>query len=194
VDSSEAIKGQVPLYRILGDYGVPFSGGGTPEQIHCPFHGEDKNKSARIYPENDSMYCWVCDKTWDVIEFVRDKEGLSYGQTLSHMVHRYNVTVETKDYERRLWAARRASPDAENKNMDDFASSVEWMFVKFTKSLTNDKLFPILGTYNACLRELDDLTAQAASPDRLKVWFEASRERIRQEYGHEPRQDQNQGT
>lgn len=35
----------------------------------CPFHGEDRNPSLRLYPKTDTWYCFACEKGGGVFEF-----------------------------------------------------------------------------------------------------------------------------
>ena len=72
----DIIKEQIPMAIVLREYGVQFLDSGVPEQLHCPFHYPDTNKSARFYPDNDSIFCFVCDRTWNVFDFIQEKEEL----------------------------------------------------------------------------------------------------------------------
>jgi DNA primase len=172
VDDVEAVKEQVSIYQILRDYGVEFVGGGFPEQIHCPFHFPDTNRSARVYPDSNSVYCWVCDKTFDVLEFVKDKEEVSFGEAISLLKKRYDVEIFVPDYEARLYAFRhKIMPQDE-----DFSAVVDRLFIIFTAALTHDELGVILSEYNECWATKEDLIASGkADADSLKQWLEQSK-------------------
>lgn len=66
-------------------------------QISCPFHGADLAKSARVYPQTNSMYCWTCGISWDVIDFWANlnewwKDGrLDAGKAISDLMERYDL-------------------------------------------------------------------------------------------------------
>lgn len=181
MDDVTDIKEQVSIYEVLRNYGLPFIGGGQPEQIHCPFHHPDTNRSARIYPENNSVYCFVCDKTWDVIEFVKDKDEVSFGRACAIVKQRFDVHVQMPDYEARLLAARHKEPE----DADEFADTVERLFVKYANDLTNGELYVILTAYNTCLVEKEDMV-QVGKPsvEALKAWYNQSKTMLRMEFGN----------
>lgn len=69
------IKSRVSMREIVDHFRVECQSDGIVTQIRCPFHGDDLHASARIY-ETNTMYCWKCNKVWDVISFVRDIQNL----------------------------------------------------------------------------------------------------------------------
>jgi DNA primase len=177
----EAVKEQVRIYTVLADYHVEFYGGGVPEQIHCPFHYPDTNRSCRVYPENDSLYCFVCDKTWDVIEFVKDKEELTFGKAVFFLKSRYGVEVYTPDYVTQLDRNRRQA----QTDVLEMADSVERMFRETAYRLTDGNLYPILEQYNKCWAVKDDLQLTGAySVEDMVDWYETSVRLLRLELGN----------
>jgi len=62
-------------------------------QLHCPFHGVDRKPSARYYRATQSMFCWKCAKSWNVISFIMDKEGFNYGEALRYIVSRFGIDL-----------------------------------------------------------------------------------------------------
>ena len=53
------------IAQALRDIGVDVPDSSRQIQIACPFHkgGAELQESARIYPESNSFYCWVCKRT-----------------------------------------------------------------------------------------------------------------------------------
>ena len=47
----------------------------------CPFHNE-KSPSFVVYPENNSFYCFGCNKGGDVISFVMGVENLDFTEAV----------------------------------------------------------------------------------------------------------------
>lgn len=87
----ENIKDNVQIRNIIDYFNVFCSSEGTISQVQCPFHGEDNHASARIY-ETNTMYCWVCAKNWDVIEFVRDiKKYSKFSEACRFLEDLYNI-------------------------------------------------------------------------------------------------------
>jgi DNA primase len=174
----EAIIEQLSIYPVLQAYGVQFYGGGQPEQIHCPFHGDDVNKSARVYPEDDSIYCFTCDKRWNVIDFVQEKEELTLPETLRLIRSRWGIEITMPDYEARFYAQRHKP----TQDVLEFNDTVESLFIKFADDLTAGELSSILMSYNECLAKKDSLVGKESfTTEELKRWYEESKAKIQLE-------------
>ncbi len=50
----------------------------------CPFHNE-KTSSFHIYPADNRFYCFGCQKGGNVINFVRELEGLSFREAIEYL-------------------------------------------------------------------------------------------------------------
>jgi len=86
------------LDRVMLDYRVQFMlnpKGMNEAQLRCPFHGKDNKPSARYYRETQLFYCWVCQKTWDVISFIRDKEQLHFVGALQFLIEKYKIDTSS---------------------------------------------------------------------------------------------------
>lgn len=90
----EHIQSQVSLKEILVNEGI-ISGLDSEEQIHCPFHGADRKKSARYYEKSDSFYCWVCKKTWDIFSYLSDKKGVGFKEVLSELISTHRIDISS---------------------------------------------------------------------------------------------------
>lgn len=171
MDDVAAIKEQVRIATVLRDYKVDFYGGAEAEQIHCPFHYPDTNKSCRVYHNTDSLYCFVCDKSWDVIEFVKDKEELTFGQAVTFCKRQYHVEVFVPDYEARLRAFMRQPQE----DIEAAGTRFEQLFIATANRLTSGQLLPILSVYNKCLADKDDLQlTESYTVADLQDWYERS--------------------
>lgn len=94
----ELILEKLDLAEVMLEYGTSFvfhPGHVDEVQFRCPFHGKDKKPSARFYRQTKSCYCWYCRKTWDVIEFIKDKENLTFYQCLNHIIKKYRIDVSS---------------------------------------------------------------------------------------------------
>ncbi len=47
-----------------------------PRKIHCPVH-DDRTKSAQVYPDTNSLYCFTEGLSYDPVGLVAEQEGLS---------------------------------------------------------------------------------------------------------------------
>lgn len=94
------IHRNVSAFDVLSRRGVTLSTtGGREEQFSCPFHGQDKKPSARIYPESarspSHAWCFVCQERWDAIalwrKFNGDSEEVPFSRTLSEIEQAYGL-------------------------------------------------------------------------------------------------------
>lgn len=86
------IRADVPIDRVLEDYGYRVQAGVDREQqFSCDLHGDgsDSKPSARVYPSTNQWYCWACARSRDAIATVREKEGLSFHATLEKLERNY---------------------------------------------------------------------------------------------------------
>jgi DNA primase catalytic core len=58
----------------------------------CPFHSE-KTPSFNIDAEKGLFYCFGCGKGGNVINFLMDIKGESFGETLNYLKEKYNIAV-----------------------------------------------------------------------------------------------------
>lgn len=94
----EHIINTLDLGRVLLDYNVKFTY--DPLQVdevqfQCPFHGEDRKPSARLYRSTKSCYCWFCKKRWDTISFIMEKERLKFIDALKFIISKYKLDVSS---------------------------------------------------------------------------------------------------
>ena len=61
---------------VLDKYGIKRKG----VMFHCPFHGQDKTPSAKYY--KNSFYCFSCNKTGDLIQFVQYYFNISFQEAM----------------------------------------------------------------------------------------------------------------
>jgi len=94
----ELILKEVDMTQVLLDYNVDFVFNPTlvdESQLRCPFHGDDKKPSARFYKNTQSMFCWVCYKTWDVIQFIMEMEQLYYVRAIMFLIDKYKLDTSS---------------------------------------------------------------------------------------------------
>lgn len=75
VDMKEQIKSVITMEDVINKYGIKHNG----TMFHCPLH-KDKNASAKFY--DNSFYCFSCNKTGDLIQFVQLLYNLSFKEAM----------------------------------------------------------------------------------------------------------------
>lgn len=95
----DTIHHNVSAYDILTRYGVKLRyGGGRPEQMFCPFHGNTRTPAARYHPKDmrspDHVWCFVCNQRWDCIGLFRNFEnrtGDKFSVVLRALERQYGI-------------------------------------------------------------------------------------------------------
>lgn len=100
----ENIKSQVTVADVLQHYGIDVRTVEREFQYPCPLHGDgqDNSYSARLYPDNfngsGGTFCFACQKSRDVVGWVKDKEGLPFSKALKHIERTFHVQNVPKAY------------------------------------------------------------------------------------------------
>lgn len=158
----ENVKSQVKLRKLLDYYNISCQSNGEITQLHCPFHGDDAHPSARVY-ETNTMYCWVCNKTWDVVEFIKDLNNLKFKEAVVFLENSYGIqkpsieeTFKEPSFEDFL--VESSSKKIEEK---DFSSEFEHL----NRMLLRNKNNIDLKTYSRLFYTLDNIYAQYKTKD-----------------------------
>ncbi len=92
---------------MVGDYVHLIRRGGNYMGL-CPFHNE-RTPSFSVNRRKNFCYCFSCKKGGSPVNFIMEKEGLSYHEALLHLARRYGIKVEEReltDEERRRQSER----------------------------------------------------------------------------------------
>lgn len=74
---------------ILDKYNIKRKG----SQFCCPFHGEDKSPSAKAYDK--TFYCFACNKTGDLIQFVQYLFNLNFKEAMQKINEDFNLGLDS---------------------------------------------------------------------------------------------------
>ncbi len=108
MNKAQALQESVSILDVLDALGISHHGVGT-YQISCPNPAhEDINPSARLYGESNTVFCWACGKTWDVVELVRIVKEYSFGQACDFLETKFGE-VAYKSNPRWMDKLRRAT-------------------------------------------------------------------------------------
>ena len=79
-----ALKARHPLAEVVESAGVKLRGRGRVRQGVCPFH-EESEGSFTAYGDSERWYCFGCGLGGDVLDFVRQLEGLSLPEAIRRL-------------------------------------------------------------------------------------------------------------
>lgn len=119
------IKDAADIVEVVSDY-VSLNRRGSNYMGLCPFHNE-KTPSFSVSPKRNFCYCFSCHKGGSPVNFIMEKEGISYHDALLHLAKKYNIRVEEKELteeERRKISEREAMIVANTWAMNYFHTNL----------------------------------------------------------------------
>jgi DNA primase len=93
----------------------------------CPFHSE-KSPSFSVNAEEGLYHCFGCQKSGDVITFVRDKEQLDFPGAVEWLAAKYGIALRYTDRNEGESRRKRA------KLVDAVAAAIEWYHARLLTS------------------------------------------------------------
>lgn len=105
----QLIKDTADIVEVVSDY-VHLTRRGANYMGLCPFHNE-RTPSFSVNKARNFCFCFSCKKGGSPVNFIMEKEGLTYHEALLHLAKKYNIEVkerELSDEERERQSAREA--------------------------------------------------------------------------------------
>ncbi len=105
----QKIKDAADIVDVVSDY-VHLVRRGANYMGLCPFHNE-RTPSFSVNKSKNFCYCFSCKKGGSPVNFIMEKEGLSYHEALLHLAKKYGIDVvekELTDEERHAQSEREA--------------------------------------------------------------------------------------
>lgn len=103
--SVERVKDAIDMVELVGARS-DLRRVGTRHVGLCPFHDE-RTPSFSVNAEHGLYHCFGCGASGDAISFVRETEGLDFGEALEHLADRYGVELEREEEDARAEEGRR---------------------------------------------------------------------------------------
>jgi hypothetical protein len=73
------IKSRISMKSLVDFLGCRWDGDHT--KIACPFHKSGNERTPSMQINEDNAYCYNCRRSWDVIQFVKEKFDLTFRET-----------------------------------------------------------------------------------------------------------------
>ncbi|MDE7461940.1 MAG: DNA primase [Muribaculaceae bacterium] len=103
----QRIKDVADIVEVVSDY-VHLTRRGSNYMGLCPFHNE-RTPSFSVNKRRNFCYCFSCHKGGSPVNFIMEKEGVSYHEALLHLAKKYGIKVEEReltDEERKVQSER----------------------------------------------------------------------------------------
>ncbi len=91
----QKIKDTADIVEVVSDY-VHLVRRGANYVGLCPFHNE-RTPSFSVNKGRNYCYCFSCHKGGSPVNFIMEKEGISYHDALLHLAKKYGIKVEEKE-------------------------------------------------------------------------------------------------
>lgn len=100
MDIKDIIRQKIDFPQFIQEYAnVELRHSGTGWRCACPIHGSD-NPSSMLIDNKGMYYCFSCNSSGDVINFVADYDHISYSMAIEKLANMLNISlVDDKEYQ-----------------------------------------------------------------------------------------------
>ncbi len=125
--TAQKIKDTADIVEVVGDY-VRLTRRGANYMGLCPFHNE-RTPSFSVNKAKNYCYCFSCKKGGSPVNFLIEKEGISYQDALRMLANKYGIKIEEREL---------SEEDKQNRSEREamFITNT-WAMEKMESDLTN---------------------------------------------------------
>ena len=92
-DDVQNIRSSVTMRQLAAMYGYEVNRSGM---MRCPFHGEDKHPSLKVYDGERGWYCFVCNEGGDIFDFAMKHDGLEFPKAVERIADMAGIPVSDR--------------------------------------------------------------------------------------------------
>lgn len=108
------IKSAVTIFDVMDKAKVKYSTTEVGHKVFCPFHDDTTTKSGYVYPDTDTFRCFVCSRSWDVIDFWArynewykpGQDDLDAGRAVGDLARLFSLQLDRPEWEKKLAVMR----------------------------------------------------------------------------------------
>jgi len=134
--TAEQIKDETAMPELLDRFGIEIKKG----FCHCPFHGDDKHASMKVYPK--AVHCFTCNYHGDIFDFYAKMKGCDFKTAFKALGGAYEERKD--DYSAELMRSKWAREKEERENREK-AEKAFFRKLRFTMELCAraDEIFEV---------------------------------------------------
>ena len=165
--AAQTIRDTVTAEQVISLYGYKTRHG----FMLCPFHGDKKTPSLKVYPGNGGWHCFGCGKGGSVIDFVMEHENCSFNMAVVAIDSAMHLGLRNEHED----PYQAETESRKQQWLDEYVDAV-YAYMDALKATIETQLRIDLARMKECemLRQLEPPQLTAADYDFMNQWKEIS--------------------